>query len=115
MHSKAHCLCPLLPPVRNQLEHLRSRGHDFTVYCGQTAGWTKTPLGEEVDLGSGHIVLDGESAPPAKGAQQPPLLGPCLLWLQSPISAIAELFFVINRPEKKKRAFRQMVPLCIKR
>jgi len=30
MHSKAHCLYPLLPPVRNQLEHLRSRGHDFT-------------------------------------------------------------------------------------
>jgi len=31
MHSKAHCLYPLLPPVRNQLEHLRSRGHDFTL------------------------------------------------------------------------------------
>jgi len=28
------------------------------VYCGQTAGWMKTPLGTEVDLGSGHIVLD---------------------------------------------------------
>jgi len=37
----------------------------------------KTPLGREVDLGPGHIVLDSEdSAPPprdsAKGAQQPP-------------------------------------------
>jgi len=28
------------------------------VYCGQTAGWMKTPLGTEVDLGTGHIVLD---------------------------------------------------------
>jgi len=27
-------------------------------YCGQTAGWMKTPLGTEVDLGAGHIVLD---------------------------------------------------------
>jgi len=27
-------------------------------YCDQTAGWTKTPLGTEVDLGAGHIVLD---------------------------------------------------------
>jgi len=27
--------------------------------CGQTAGWMKTPLGTEVDLGPGHIVLDG--------------------------------------------------------
>jgi len=30
----------------------------------------KTPLGTEVDLGSGHIVLDGVQAP-AKGAQHP--------------------------------------------
>jgi len=29
------------------------------VYCGQTAGWMKTPLGTEVDLGPGHTVLDG--------------------------------------------------------
>ena len=33
----------------------------------------------EVGLGPGHIVLDGDPAP-QKGAQQPPLLGPCLLW-----------------------------------
>ena len=45
----------------------------------------KTPLGTEVDLGPGHIVLDGDPAPPAKGAQQPPPFGPCLLWPQSPI------------------------------
>ena len=29
------------------------------VYCGQMAGWMKTPLGAEVDLGPGHIVFDG--------------------------------------------------------
>jgi len=28
-------------------------------YCGQTAGWVKTLLGTEVDLGAGHIVIDG--------------------------------------------------------
>ena len=61
------------------------------VYCGQMAGWTRTPLGTDVDLGRGHIVLDGVAAP-AKGAQQPPpLFGPCLLWPRSPISATAEL------------------------
>jgi len=37
------------------------------VYCDQTAGWMKTPLGTEVDLGPGHMVLDGVPAP-AKGA-----------------------------------------------
>ena len=25
------------------------------VYCGQTAGWVKTPLGTEVDLGPGAM------------------------------------------------------------
>jgi len=35
------------------------------------AGWMKTPLGTEADLGPGHIVLDGVPAR-AKGAQQPP-------------------------------------------
>ena len=57
---------------------LRKRAHPPTqfladVYYGEMAGWTKTPLGTEVDLGSGHIVvLDGVPAP-AKGAQHSPL------------------------------------------
>ena len=64
------------------------------VYCGQTAGWMKTPLGREVDLHPGHIALDWV---PALGemAQQPHLLGPCLLWLRSPISVTAELLLYI--------------------
>jgi len=28
-------------------------------YCGQTAGWMKMPLGTDVDLRAGLIVLDG--------------------------------------------------------
>jgi len=32
----------------------------------------KTPLGTEVDLGPGHIVLDGVPAVRERGAQQPP-------------------------------------------
>jgi len=80
------------------------KGHTYPtqfladVYCGQMAGWMKTPLGTEVDLGPGHIVLDGVPAP-SKGAQQPPFLGPCLLWPRSPISATAELLFKLLKPE----------------
>jgi len=49
------------------------------VYCGQTAAWIKMPLGMEVGLGPGHIVLDGTQLPlPRKGAQ-PTIFGPCLL------------------------------------
>jgi len=40
------------------------------------------PLGTEVGLGPGHIVLDRDPAPsPKKGAQQPhSTFCPCLLW-----------------------------------
>jgi len=34
------------------------------------AGWIKMPFGIEVCLGSGHIVLDGNPAPPKKGHPQ---------------------------------------------
>ena len=50
----------------------------------------KTPLGTEVDIGAGHIVLDGFPELRERGTA-PPLLGPCLLWPRSPISATAEL------------------------
>ena len=42
------------------------------VYCGQTAGWIKMALDMEVDLDTGHILLDGEPAPfPQKGGRAP--------------------------------------------
>jgi len=42
------------------------------VYCGQTVGWIKMPLGREVDLGPGNIVLDGDPArSPKKGHSSP--------------------------------------------
>ena len=47
----------------------------------------------EVDLGPGHIVLDGVPALRDGGTAAPPLFGPCLLWPRSPISATAELLF----------------------
>jgi len=36
------------------------------VCCGQTAGWIKMPLGMEVGLGPGHIVLDEDPVPSPK-------------------------------------------------
>jgi len=34
------------------------------VYCGQTVEWIRMPLGMDVGLGPGDIVLDGDPAPP---------------------------------------------------
>jgi len=41
------------------------------VYCGQMASWVKTPLGTQVDLGQGHIVLDGVPALRQRGTAAP--------------------------------------------
>jgi len=57
------------------------------VYCGQMAGWMKTPLGTEVDLGPGHFVLGGVPSP-AKGAQQPPSFQP-----MSVVATVAHLSY----------------------
>ena len=46
------------------------------IYCGQTAGWMKTPLGTEVDIGAGHIVLDGFPALRERGITPPPSFRP---------------------------------------
>jgi len=37
------------------------------VCCGQTAAWIKMPLGTEVNVGPGDVVLDGVAAPPKRG------------------------------------------------
>ena len=40
------------------------------VYCGQTVGRIKMPLGTEVGFGPGHIVLDGDPAPSASASRR---------------------------------------------
>jgi len=49
------------------------------VYCGQTAGWIRIPLGMAVGLGPGDVVLDGDPFQ-KNGALQPLIFGQCLLW-----------------------------------
>ena len=50
------------------------------VYCGQTVWRIKMKLGTQVGLGPGHIVLDGDPAPPSpKGHSPHPIFGPYLL------------------------------------
>ena len=88
---------------------------DDDVHCGQTAGWMKTPLGSEVDLGPGHIVFDGDPAPlPQKGHSGPSLFGPCLLWSRSPISAITELLSGVLSKLKNFRRSQLAVTCAVK-
>ena len=50
------------PPQRGSLPQF-----SVHVYCGQTAGWMKMPLGTVVDLGPCHIVSDGDPVPRKRG------------------------------------------------
>jgi len=44
------------------------------------AAMIKMPLGMEVGLGQGDLVLDGDPAPLPKRGRSPLIFGPCLLW-----------------------------------
>ena len=64
------------------------------VYCGQTVGWIKIPLGTEVRHSQGFIVLDGDPAPPTErgtAAPLPTFPAMSIVAKRSPISATAEL------------------------
>ena len=63
------------------------KGHSTThfsadVYCGQTVGCIKMPLGTEVGLVPGDFVSDVDpcSSPLPKRGGASPIFGPCLLW-----------------------------------
>jgi len=66
------------------------------IYCGQTAGWSKMPLGTKVGLGAGHIVLDGDPAPflPKRGTHTH-FRPVSIVDKRSPISATAEHFLFL--------------------
>jgi len=53
-------------------------------------------LGTEVGLDPGDIVIDGDPAPPLKTGTTPPTFRPVsIVAKRSPISATAELLFII--------------------
>jgi len=63
------------------------------IYCVQMAGWIKMPLGMELGLSQGHIVLDGDLAPPKRGAVPPDFRPVYIVAKGSTISATAEHFY----------------------
>jgi len=57
---------PSSTPLKRHNSHFSAN-----VHCGQTAGWTKIPLGVEIGLGPGYFVFDGDPATPEKGHIHP--------------------------------------------
>jgi len=69
------------------------------VRCGQTAGWTKMPLGMEVGLGPGRFCVQWGPICPQKKAHPPqPIFGPCLLWPNSCMNEDATWYGSRPRP-----------------
>ena len=62
------------------------------VYCGQTVGWIKMPLGKEVGLDPGHIVLGGDPVRTRRPHSSPSPLK-SIVAKRSPISTTADLLF----------------------
>ena len=75
------------------------RGRPWHSYsCGQTVGWIKMPLGKDVGLSPGHIVLDGDPVGTQPPTAAPPHFRPMLIVAKrSPISATAELLLQSSR------------------
>jgi len=66
------------------------------VYCGQTVGWIKVKLGMQVDLGPGHVVLDGDPAPSAPKGHSPQFsahvyCGQTAGWIKMPLGTEVDL------------------------
>jgi len=68
------------------------------VCCGQMGGWLKMPLGTEVNLGPGDVVLDGIAGPlppPLKGTQPPVFVHVYCVetagWMKTPLGTEVDL------------------------
>jgi len=64
MKRPGHIVLDGDPGPTKRAQHPQILAH---VYCGQTVGWIKMPLGTVVNFGPGDFVLDGSQLP-LKGA-----------------------------------------------
>ena len=89
-------LCWIGTQLPQKKEHIHAHQILAHVYCGQMAGWMKTPLGTEVDLVTGHIVLDVVPAVRERGTAAP-LFSPMSIVATVAISATAELLLTTKQ------------------
>jgi len=68
------------------------------MYCGQMAERIKMPLGTEVGLGPGDIVLDEDPAPLKRDTAPPTFRPMSIVAKRSLISATAELLYHVLWP-----------------
>ena len=83
-------------PEKGHTHNFRHSSPIFGLFLFWPNGWMDqdaTNLGMEVGLGPGHIALDGDPVPPAKGAQPSNFRPVYAVAKHAPISAVAEHLF----------------------
>jgi len=79
------------------------------VYCGQTTGWIKMPLGTKVGLGQATLCYMGTQLPltPTRDTASSTLFGPCLLWPNSrlPQQLLSSCFILYGCAVNKSHTF----------
>jgi len=72
------------------------------------------PLGTEVGLSPGDIILDGDPAPPTERNTATPLFGPCLVWpkgwMDQNTTWYGGRYFALAHG----RAFQQLLNSCLR-
>ena len=76
------------PATHRKKAHHPTQKNLALVYCGQTAGWIKMPLGTEVNLGPGDVVLDGVAAPQFSVRVY---CGQTAGWMKTPLGTVLDL------------------------
>jgi len=91
------------------------------VYWGQTVRWIKMKLGVRVGLGHGHIVLDGDPAPPPQRGIAPQFsahicCGQMAGWMKTPLGTEAGLgpgeFVLDGDPASPSPNRERSPPIC---
>jgi len=91
------------------------------VHCDPKVGWIKMKLGMQVGLGAGHIVLDGDPAPPPPKGHSPQFsahicCGQMPPWIKMPLGMEVGLGrgdFVLSSPLPKKGGAPNFRPMSI--
>jgi len=86
---KRHCVNGDQAPLS---ERGQSPQFSARVYCGQTAGWIKMPLGRQVGLSQSDCVSLGPRSPLPKTGAEPPIFGRVYCgetagWIKMPLGA----------------------------
>jgi len=69
-----------IPPVQKGSRVFPPHTFSAHVYCGQTAGWIKMPLGTQVGLSPGDSARWDPAPSAQRGCSPLPIFGPFILW-----------------------------------